>query len=74
MQPLGMTPSALAIDNTGRRLYIVCSDANAVAVVDISESPSRVLGFIPTGWYPTAVTALGDGTIAILNGKGKGSY
>jgi DNA-binding beta-propeller fold protein YncE len=74
MQPLGMTPSALAIDNAGKRLYIVCSDGNTVAVVDISESPSRVLGFIPTGWYPTAITALNDGTIVILNGKGKGSY
>jgi DNA-binding beta-propeller fold protein YncE len=74
LQPLGMTPSALAIDRAGRRLYIVCSDANAVAVVDISQAPSRVLGFIPTGWYPTGAAALDDGRVAILNGKGKGSY
>ena len=34
--PLGMTPSALASSPTGKRLYVVCSDANAVAVVDVS--------------------------------------
>jgi DNA-binding beta-propeller fold protein YncE len=74
LQPLGMTPTALATDNDGQRLYIVCSDANTVAVVDVSQAPSRILGFIPTGWYPTAATVLPDGKLAILNGKGKGSF
>lgn len=74
LQPLGMTPSAVGIDNSGRRLYIACSDGNTVAVVDISQPLSRILGFIPTGWYPTAITSLSDGTVAILNGKGRGSF
>src|SRR5690242_17144339 len=74
LQPLGMTPSAVAADAAGRRLYITCSDGNTVAVVDISQPLSRVLGFIPTGWYPTQTTVLPDGTVAILNGKGKGSF
>jgi DNA-binding beta-propeller fold protein YncE len=73
MQPLGMTPSALATDERGARLYIVCSDANAVAVADIAGPRTRVLGFIPTGWYPTAVRVLGGNEIAIVNGKGLGS-
>src|SRR5579875_3094856 len=30
MHPLGMTPSALAIDKDGAHLYVVCSDANAI--------------------------------------------
>ncbi|HEY1947719.1 MAG TPA: bifunctional YncE family protein/alkaline phosphatase family protein [Bryobacteraceae bacterium] len=70
MHPLGMTPSALAADEKGTRLYIACSDANAIAEADISEPRSLVLGFIPTGWYPTALTVLKDGGLAILNGKG----
>lgn len=74
LQPLGMTPSAVAADRAGRRLYIACSDGNTVAVVDISQPLSRILGFIPTGWYPTGITSLPDGAIAILNGKGKGSF
>jgi len=73
-QPLGMTPSALALSGDGKRLYVACSGANAVALVDISEERSRVEGFIPTGWYPTAVRALPSGTLVVLNGKGVRSY
>jgi DNA-binding beta-propeller fold protein YncE len=73
LQPLGMTPSALAVDKSGKLLYVACSDANTIAVVDISNVPTRILGYIPTGWYPTSITALDDGTIAVLNGKGRGS-
>ena len=60
-QPLGMTPSALGLSADGKRLFVACSDANAAAVIDIAEGRSRVEGFIPTGWYPTAVRALANG-------------
>jgi YVTN family beta-propeller protein len=73
-QPLGMTPSALALSPDGKRLFVACSDANAAAVVDVSTDRSRVEGFIPTGWYPTAVRALSSGTLVVLNGKGVRSY
>jgi DNA-binding beta-propeller fold protein YncE len=72
-QPLGLTPSALALDPKGDRLYVVCSDANAVAVVDVEQDRSSVMGFVPVGWYPTAARALPDGTLVVLNGKGGGS-
>ena len=42
--PLGMTPSALALSPDQSRLYVVCSDANAAAVVDVTEARSQVLG------------------------------
>ncbi|MGA2268197.1 MAG: bifunctional YncE family protein/alkaline phosphatase family protein [Bryobacteraceae bacterium] len=73
-QPLGMTPSGLALSSDGNRLYVACSDANAAAVVDVSEERSRVEGFIPAGWYPTAVRALPSGTLVVVNGKGLRSY
>ncbi len=73
MHPLGMTPSALAVDKDGRRLYVVCSDANAIAAADIAGARSHVLGFIPTAWYPTAARVLDDGELVIVNGKGLGS-
>jgi len=73
-QPLGMTPTALGLSSDGKRLYVACSDANAIAVADVSENVTHVLGFIPTGWYPTAVRGLADGRIAVLNGKGLKSY
>ncbi|HUP04046.1 MAG TPA: bifunctional YncE family protein/alkaline phosphatase family protein [Bryobacteraceae bacterium] len=74
MQPVGMTPSALALSPDAKTLYVACSDANAAAVIDISEERSHVAGFIPTGWYPTAVRALGSGALVVLNGKGARSY
>jgi YVTN family beta-propeller protein len=73
-QPLGMTPSALALSADGKRLFVVCSDANAAAVVDVSGEFSRVEGFLPTGWYPTAVRALAGGSVVVVNGRGVRSY
>jgi DNA-binding beta-propeller fold protein YncE len=72
--PVGMTPSGLAIAPDGRRLYVACSDANVAAVVDISTERSHVEGFIPSGWYPTAVRVLPSGVLTILNGKGVRSF
>ncbi len=72
--PLGMTPSALALSPDQSRLYVVCSDANAAAVVDVTAARSQVLGFVPTGWYPTAARVLADGRLVVLNGKGSRSY
>jgi DNA-binding beta-propeller fold protein YncE len=74
LQPLGMTPTALAIDQKGTRLYAVCSDGNTVAAIDITAPRSHVLGFIPTGWYPTAARVSEQGEMMIVNGKGLGSH
>ncbi len=72
--PAGMTPTAVGFSADQKRLYVACSDANTVAVADISQTRSRVLGFIPSGWYPTAVRAVADGRLFIFNGKGLRSY
>ncbi len=73
-QPAGMTPSALALNADESRLYVVCSDVNAVAAVDISEAQSAVLGFVPVGWYPTAARVTPAGDLFVLNGRGAASY
>ncbi len=73
-EPAGMTPSALALSKDEERLFVTCSDANTVAVVDLSEERSQVLGFVPTGWYPTAARALADGRLVVLNGRGLRSH
>ncbi len=72
--PLGMTPSGLALNAAQTRLYVACSDANAVAVVNVEDAQSVVTGFLPTGWYPTAVRVLKDERLVVLNGKGARSY
>jgi hypothetical protein len=69
LAPAGMTPSGLALSADQTRLYIACSDVNAVAVADISESRSRLAGFVPVGAYPTAVRVLNN-RLVVLNGHG----
>ncbi len=73
-QPLGMTPSGMGVSADGKKLFVACADANTAAVVDISSAHSRVVGFVPTGWYPTAAFGLPDGRLAVLNGRGLRSY
>lgn len=71
--PPGTTPNALALGDGGRILYVANADNNALAVVDISKPGRSVAkGFIPTGWYPTAVAAVG-GKLVVANGKGVAS-
>ncbi|MBE0660121.1 MAG: beta-propeller fold lactonase family protein [Bryobacteraceae bacterium] len=74
VMPAGMTPSALALSEDQKRLYVVCSDANAVAVAEVSGPRSTVAGFIPTAWYPTAARELRGGRLMVLNGRGARSF
>jgi YVTN family beta-propeller protein len=73
-QPLGMTPSALALSPDKNTLFVVCSDANAVAMADISEAATTVLGFVPSAWYPIAARVLPDERLLIFNGRGPRSF
>jgi DNA-binding beta-propeller fold protein YncE len=70
--PEGATPNGLGLSPDGRTLVVANADNNCVAVVDVSQKgESRVTGFIPTGWYPTAAAFAADGrNILILSGKG----
>ena len=69
---VGSTPDALVISHDRKRLYVANADNNDVAVIDISKKDdSKTLGFIPTGWYPTAV-ALSRDDRKLFVGTGKG--
>jgi YVTN family beta-propeller protein len=70
--PPGSTPNALALSPDGQRLLVANADNNTVAIVDVSKpGASRVIGFVPTGWYPTGVAFSKRGeAIYILSGKG----
>lgn len=71
--PLGSCPNALAITPKGDRLYVANGNINNVAVVDLSEGPgeAQVLGFIPTGRYPCALSLDPQGEFLFI-GVGKG--
>src|SRR4051794_25728868 len=70
--PPGSTPNGLGLSPDGATLLVANADNNTVAMVDVSRpGNSRVRGFIPTGWYPTAAQFSRDGKrVFILSGKG----
>jgi DNA-binding beta-propeller fold protein YncE len=68
----GAGTNGLALSGDGRTLYATNGGANDVAVIRLAPEPSasRVVGLIPTGWYPTAVAARPDGRrLFVVNGK-----
>jgi YVTN family beta-propeller protein len=67
-QPLGMSPSALGLSADKKLVYVACSDANAIAVVDITGERNLVKGFVPAGAYPASVLGMADGRIGIVDG------
>jgi YVTN family beta-propeller protein len=69
VSPLGMTPSALALSADQKHLYVACSDADAVASVDVSAPRGVLEGFIKAGAYPAALRASGD-RIWVANAHG----
>ena len=56
----------------GSRLFVSNANINALSAWDVAEQGrARSLGFIPVGWYPTAVRLTADGTrLLVANGKG----
>jgi DNA-binding beta-propeller fold protein YncE len=77
----GSCPSGLAVSRDGRRLFVADACLNAVAVFDLPvflKLPILTMpiltaeGFIPTDWYPTALTTVGD-SLLIATSKGKGT-
>lgn len=54
----GADPNGLALDASGATLAVSLGGENAIAIVDLAAG--RVVGRIPTGWYPTAIVWRGD--------------
>jgi DNA-binding beta-propeller fold protein YncE len=68
----GAGTNGLALSADGRTLYATNGGANDVAVIRLAPEPaaSRVVGLIPTGWYPTALAVRPDGRqLFVVNGK-----
>ena len=72
--PAGSTPNGLTLSEDEKTLFIANADNNCIAVFNVEKrGRSRSLGFIPTGWYPTAVRTVGQ-KLFIANGKGFSSF
>jgi len=70
--PAGSTPNYVLLDDDEDTLYVANADNNNLAVIDVTPGDeSRVLGFIPTASYPSALAMSADGSrIAVGSGKG----
>jgi YVTN family beta-propeller protein len=82
-RPFGSAPNALILSKDDGTLYVANGTDNAICVVRLgalsfppstSGRASAVQGFIPTGWYPGAVTLdSGRNYLIVANIKGMGS-
>lgn len=79
----GTYPNALAQTPDGKTLFVADAASDAIAVYDVESlvsgsgtggAPAELhpRGFIPTGWYPTALV-VAHGHLLIATGKGHGT-
>ncbi len=68
----GMMPFGLTLSHDESRLYVALSGLNAVAVIDTKAK--EVLGYIPTGWFPTKLkVSPDDKTLYVVTARGYGA-
>src|SRR5215831_12145 len=73
----GSNPNSLALSPDEKTLYVTEGGTNAVAVIRLADDSdgdrddhSRVVGLIPTGWYPNSVSTNQSGSLLyVVNGK-----
>jgi YVTN family beta-propeller protein len=67
----GAGTNNLALSPDQQTLYVTNGGANNLAIIPIGgAAPHAVAALVPTGWYPTTVTASADGsTLYVFNNK-----
>jgi DNA-binding beta-propeller fold protein YncE len=68
----GANPNSVALSPDETELYVTDGNLNCISVIELSANygNDRVVGLIPTGWYPNSVSFSGDGgTVYAINGK-----
>jgi YVTN family beta-propeller protein len=72
----GSSPDGLTVSPDGQTLYVANALNNDVVVIQLgaNQGDDKVLGLIPTAWYPTALLLSDNGQeLDVLNGKGLGA-
>jgi DNA-binding beta-propeller fold protein YncE len=68
----GANPNSVALSPDETQLYVTDGNLNCISVVALSgtNKNDKVVGLIPTGWYPNSVSFSADGsTVYAVNGK-----
>src|SRR5262249_49769897 len=67
-------PVSLALSPDEDVLYAAEAGINAIGVIRIEGKRGRVVGHIPTGWWPSSVQVSADGhTLYVANARGRGA-
>ena len=71
----GVQPVGLALSPDGSFLYVAEAGINALGVVRLNGGGlGRVIGHIPTGWWPSSVRVSADGkSLYVANARGHGA-
>ena len=69
--PFGSITCGLVLSSDEQTLYACNGGNNAIAVIALG-APSVVRGYIPTGWFPSAVAIAGE-RLFVVNTKGDGT-
>jgi DNA-binding beta-propeller fold protein YncE len=70
----GSNPNCAALSPDEHVLYVTNGGLNSVAVIQGVPLQPRVIGLIPTGFYPNSISVSGDGQrLYILHGKSRTS-
>jgi DNA-binding beta-propeller fold protein YncE len=68
----GANTNSVTLSPDETELYVTNGNLNSVAVVSLTgtDKNDKVVGLIPTGWYPNSVSFSPDGTwVYVVNGK-----
>lgn len=70
----GQIPTNVTLSPDGKTAFVCLGGGNSLAVVALANSPlqTRILGYLPTAWYPMASAVNGD-KIVVACAKGIGS-
>ncbi len=70
---IGSQPIAVAFARDAKSIFVACAGTNAISVVTQKSGKWSVAGAIPTGWFPSSVTPMDDGSLRVVNLKGVGN-
>jgi len=67
----GANTNSVTLSRDEKQLYVTNGNLNCVAVVALTgTNKNKVIGLIPTGWYPNSVSFSGDGNwVYVVNAK-----
>ena len=70
----GLQPVALALSPDNNFLYVAEAGINAIGVIKLDGKSGKLIGHIPTGWWPASIQVSADGrTLYVANARGRGS-